>query len=610
MSRFEDGTVLLLDRKSRFEARLLSKPLDVIECWSLDDVRATLAALEEARKNGAYLAGYFSYEFGFAFEEKLIPRFRGTGGMPLSWFGIYEAPEHLTATQVRSWLHQARDPSETSAKIDLKEFDLSRDAYDAAFQKTQQHLAEGDIYQINLTMRAALQFEGDPVHLFERLLFQQPVDYAALMHMNGHRVLSISPELFLSRRGDLLTCKPMKGTAARGRTRAEDQRIARWLASDTKSRAENTMILDLMRNDLSRIAEPGSVAVPSHCEVETYRSIFQMTSTTTAKLEPGAELPEIMERLFPCGSITGAPKLRAMEIIDDLEASPRGIYTGSIGAIEPNGDFCFNVAIRTLVLDEAGNGSLGTGSGVVFDSGASPEYEECLLKLEVFTDPIEPFGLIETMKWTPEDGFFLLERHMARLLESASYFGFKIDGEAVRAALAAHANAWDPSAQRVRLELHEDGSFQIENTPLPSASDSAWSVCLAREPLLSNNRFLFHKTTHRAFYDDARKRYQERFDCQETIFTNEDGFLTEGSFTTLFIRNPGKLLTPHLRHGLLPGTLRAGLLERGIAEEADLRPEDLVKAEAVYVGNSVRGLVKVELSKLFAAFEGEREHQP
>lgn len=597
MTVFDEGTVLLVDRKSRSGARLYKSPGKVVRCKELSEADRYLQQIDFLRGSGAHLAGFFSYEFGWAFEPKLASRPLSSSTLPLAWFGAYEPPQELDARELDAWLDASMDNTRGTA-LHIKGFDLSRSEYEAAFRATQTHLAQGDIYQINLTMRAEAMLEGDPINLFRKLLFQQPVDYAALMKIDGHLVLSISPELFLKREGQNLTCKPMKGTAARGRTVAEDRKITQWLANDAKSRAENTMILDLMRNDLSRIAKPGSVCVPSLCEVERYRSLFQMTSTTTGQLRDGVGLPRIIQRLFPCGSITGAPKLRAMEIISDLEATPRGVYTGSIGSIDPSGDFCFNIAIRTLVVDNDGRGTLGTGSGVVYDSGAAPEYDECLLKLQVFAEPVEPFTLFETMRWTPEDGFFLLERHLRRLMESAAYFDFPFDACNAENTLRTAAEQWPAKPHRVRLDLDDQGRISLVPTALTHEDEEQWTVCITKEPVCAQNRFLFHKTSHRKFYDQTRKAYQSRWGCREVLFCNEDGFVTEGSFTNLFVELDGKLLTPHLHHGLLPGTFRAGLLDYGYAEEADITPDMVQHASALYLGNSLRGLVPVRLLPL------------
>ncbi|MDN3721733.1 chorismate-binding protein [Roseibium salinum] len=350
-----------------------------------------------------------------------------------------------------------------------------------------------------------------------------------------------------------------------------------------------------MRNDLSRIAETGSVRVTKLCAVECYQSVHQMTSTVEARLPATVGFAAIIENLFPCGSITGAPKLSAMQIADDLESGPRGVYTGSIGYLAPGGDFRFNVAIRTLVLRNDGSGEAGTGSGVVFDSGAAPEYDECILKLKFMSEETPDFDLIETMAFDPQEGYLLLERHMQRLQASAAYFGFRFDAAAVRSALQLRAKGFH-APQRVRLLLSADGDLSITMTDLPPAGQRAvFNLALADEPVHTSNRFLYHKTTNRAFLDDTRTRYQAETGSQEVLFRNEHGFLTEGSYMTLFIRKDGRLLTPALKHGLLPGTLRAGLLERGLAFEADLTPADLDSGEEIFVGNSVRGLVRARL---------------
>lgn len=387
----------------------------------------------------------------------------------------------------------------------------------------------------------------------------------------------------------------MKGTAPRGRYASEDATIARTLSSDPKQRSENTMIVDLMRNDLSRIADTGTVKVTKLCEVERYQSLHQMTSTVEAEVPDDVGFARIAEHLFPCGSITGAPKLSAMQIAQDLETGPRGVYTGSIGYLAPGGDFRLNVAIRTLVLRNDGSGEAGSGSGVIFDSGASPEYDECVLKLRFMSEDTPGFDLIETLAYHPGDGYLLLERHMQRLQASAAYFGFPYREEDVREELLQHVRTFAGS-RRVRLLLSADGGISVTSTDLPpAAQDAVFNLVIAQETTWSTDRFLFHKTTNRAFYDDTRQRYQAETGCQEVLFLNENGYLTEGSYTTLFLKRNGSLLTPALRHGLLPGTFRAGLLERGLASEADLTLQDLQEAEEVYVGNSVRGLIRARL---------------
>lgn len=586
------GTILLLDVLKQQTALLFEAPRDIVTCTRLEDVANCLAQLEKAQAAGLHPAGYLAYELGFAFEEKLRDRFRETNE-PLLWFGLYDPPRKIGITEARTLLANAA--GEGHAIISRPGFDMDRPAYDAAFSRAQDHLAKGDIYQVNLTMRARSSHEGAPERLFLDLMRRQPVEFAAFIKMEDRTVLSLSPELFLERQGERLRTRPMKGTAPRGRYAAEDGSIARELAKDPKQRSENTMIVDLMRNDLSRIAETGSVRVTKLCEVERYQSLHQMTSTVEARLPETTGFATVIEHLFPCGSITGAPKLSAMQIADDLETGPRGVYTGSIGHLAPGGDFRLNVAIRTLVLRNNGTMEAGTGSGVVFDSGAGPEYDECALKLKFLTEETPDFDLIETMAYDPAQGFLLLDRHLQRLQKSAAYFGFQLNEEEVRNALAQKAACFS-RAQRVRLLLGCDGDISISSTDLtPVDQTTVFNLVLASETTSSTDRFLYHKTTNRAFYDDTRMRYQAKTGCQEVLFENDEGFLTEGSYMTLFVRKNGKLLTPALKHGVLPGTFRAGLLECGLAQEADLTREDLVEAEEVFVGNSVRGLVRARL---------------
>ncbi|NBN79262.1 aminodeoxychorismate synthase component I [Microvirga tunisiensis] len=604
------GTVILVDALTRKRALLFTRPRRSLACRHVRESQDFLARLEAERAAGAHLAGFLAYEFGFAFEPKLAASWQDTGE-PLAWFGVYDAPQILTLEALDDLLGQAAgQPGEGAgglandrandlahATIDSFTYDMDRARYAQAFAAVQHHLAVGDIYQANLTMRARFRHQGPAAAQFARLIRRQPVAHGAFLQLEDRAILSLSPELFLEREGQRLRTRPMKGTAPRGRDGSEDAAIAAALAGDPKQRAENVMIADLMRNDLSRVCKPGSVSVHDVFAVERYRSLHQMVTGVEGELEDGVGLSEIIANLFPCGSITGAPKLSAMQIIKAEETGPRGIYTGSIGHVTPAGDFRFNVAIRTLVLRDTGLGEAGVGSGVVFDSGAAPEYDECLLKLKFLTAAEPPaFGLIETLGWSPDEGYLLLERHLDRLAGSAAYFGFTCDLAAVEAALQGVAAGF-AGLTRVRLELASDGSHQITHAPMQAvAPGEVWDVCLADVRTDASDRFYYHKTTNREIYDGTRNRMvATKPGLREVLFENTDGFLTEGSFTTLFVAWNGRLLTPALRHGVLPGTLRAALLERRIAAEADLTRADLTTGDPVYVGNSVRGLIRVRL---------------
>ena len=424
----------------------------------------------------------------------------------------------------------------------------------------------------------------------------------------GFNVLSLSPELFFRREGKHMSTRPMKGTAPRGRTPREDARLRTWLAMDEKQRAENLMIVDLLRNDLGRVAKIGSVEVTDLFTVETYRSVHQMTSGISAELRSDMGLKDMLRALFPCGSVTGAPKVRAMEIIHELEPAPRGVYTGAIGHITPSGDAQFNVAIRTVVLDADG-GEMGIGSGIVANSKADSEFEECLLKAQFLTRPDAPFALIETLRYERGTGFHLLERHLARLQTSAAYFGYPFAREDVLQALDREAALVETPVAMLRFLLAEDGTITVTSTAIQlPTKNTVWRFVISDQRLDEKDPFFYHKTTRRQFYDREMERQKALTGCDEVVFLNKKGELTEGTRTNLFVELDGRLFTPALTCGLLPGTLREELLDlpRAAASEAVLSPQDLLGAERIYLGNSVRGLVRAELS----GSEQERSREP
>jgi para-aminobenzoate synthetase/4-amino-4-deoxychorismate lyase len=399
-----------------------------------------------------------------------------------------------------------------------------------------------------------------------------------------HWILSLSPELFftLNATGHV-TARPMKGTAA-----ADSDPEA--LRSDPKQRAENLMIVDLIRNDLSRVSKPGTVKVPELFAVERFPTVLQMTSTVVSELEEGVGPVELLHATFPCGSVTGAPKIRAMEIIEGLEAGPRGVYTGSVGALAPNGGAAFNVAIRTLTLPAGKSvASMGLGSGLVADSRADDEWRECLAK-GAFVEDRRSFDLIETMRFDPQDGLPDLERHLARMKRSADALGFPFDRHDARNELQA-ATFPLRSARKLRLLLSRSGAVAIEVRAMPEEAEEPVEVALAPLPVEPDDFRLRHKTSDRRFYDAAR----QAAGAFEVVFEGPDGFLTEGSFTSLFVERGDVLVTPPLARGLLPGILRERLIEEGLAEEGDLRAEDL--AGTFYIGNAVRGLVEARLRR-------------
>ena len=568
--------VLLDDASDGGTARLYQSPLRVIEAHAASEVRPALAAVRQGCGEGLHAAGFLSYEAGAAIEPRLAAREGGT--TPLVWFALFDRFETIAGDQVAALL-----PDPRGAWAAAPEPTIDRDTYESRLADVLELIAAGDIYQANLTFRASVRFDGDPLALYARLRAQARASYGAVIHTGRELMLSLSPELFFRLDEGRLVAKPMKGTAARGATLDEDRSAIARLAGDAKQRAENLMIVDLVRNDLSRVARAGSVAAPALFTVETYPTIHQMVSEVTGELAPGRDAIDVIEALFPCGSITGAPKIRASEVIAQVEAAPRGIYTGAIGRIDPGGDAMFNVAIRTLAIDEGSHATLGLGSGIVADSRAPEEWAECLAKGGFVTAGQRPFDLIETMAFDPEEGIALLDRHLARMKASALAFGYPFDRHATRNELQA-ATFRLRDRRRIRLLLAPSGAIAIHVSPLPAPPAEA-TVAIAAHQVAPRDFRLRHKTSDRAFYDDPR-RAAGTF---EVAFVDRDGFLTEGSFTTLFVDRGGTLVTPPLARGLLPGVLRAELIDSGRAIEGELTPDDL--SGGFFIGNALRGLI-------------------
>ncbi|MBS0502400.1 MAG: aminodeoxychorismate synthase component I [Proteobacteria bacterium] len=550
---------------------LFRAPAEIVCADRLQDVEP---ALDRLRGETRHIAGFMTYEAGFAFEPRLAAKFAAPK-TPLLWFGIFD---HVDEVDTEAWL-----PDPAGGWAGAAEPGIERRDYLDKLAAVQAAIVAGDIYQANLTFPAEAAIVGDPRAVYAGLRRRADASYGALVWTGEDWLLSLSPELFFTLKNRELTARPMKGTAPRD----SDPEALR---SDPKQRAENLMIVDLLRNDLSRVAEPGSVAVPRLFEIETYPTILHMTSTVTARLAQRRDPVDVLRALFPCGSITGAPKLRAMEIIAGLEQYPRGPYTGAIGHINPDGEAAFNVAIRTLHLKPgSARATLGLGSGIVSDSIPADEWRECLAK-GAFVRSERPFDLIETMGFDPHDGLIRLDAHLARMKRSATAFGFPFDRHAARNELqAATFRLREPA--RVRLLASPHGSFAIEVRRL-ALPEVPVDVAIRPQPVAPGDFRLHHKTTDRGFYDDARRAAG----CFEVIFTDAEGFLTEGSFTNVFVERDGVLLTPPLGRGVLPGILRAELIAQGRAREADLRAIDL--PQEFLIGNSARGLLRARLKRL------------
>lgn len=556
--------------------RLFSGARGWLDAWALADIPGALVHAQAALDRGKWLAGYACYEAAGAFEPKMAKT--PCADRPLIRLGIFDGPLPLHWSETEPLL--VHRPS----RVDDLQPLMSEGEYRTIVAQLLDLILAGDIYQANFTIRAEASVRGHPLALYDCLRRAQRMREGALMHEpEGRWLLSASPELFFRIDGRRVTGRPMKGTAPRRGGWAADRLAAETLAADEKNRAENLMITDLIRNDLARIAEPGSVVVRDPFTVETYPTVHQMVTTVSARLASDRSAIDVIRAMFPCGSITGAPKVRAGEIIRDCEATPRGIYTGTLGWISPDGDARFNVAIRTAEID-AGTLRIGIGSGIIADSNPCEEWRECLTKAAFLKAGARPFHLLETMRFDPEEGICYLPYHIQRLRRSAQYFDFDIDVHSIANLLQAVTGRLR-GVRKIRLAAGRTGSFAISIGPAPQPAADV-SVSLAPLPLPPEDPRLHHKTSQRSFYDDARCGAA----TDEVIFVRKDGRLTEGSRTNLFLERDGKLLTPPEEDGLLPGTLRAHLLAEGRAMEAHLTEADLSTGR-IYVGNALRGLV-------------------
>ncbi len=585
---------VLLDNSTRLDAVsvLFEHPIEIIRADTPDDVMPALAKIKAGLGRGLHAAGFFSYELGYLLEPKLAELLPQDRAVPLLWFGLYSGPREMTGHQVQAWLNAEAIGHPTLGAL-AHSWDST--SYLQRFEEVQAKIRSGDIYQLNLTFKARFNLQGSPLALYRDLRLKQRVLYGGLVDTGDVTILSASPELFIAQQDRVIETRPMKGTAPRAGTHDGDTQVRATLASDIKNRAENLMIVDLMRNDLGRIADLGSVSVTDLFTVETFKTLHQMTSGVRAHLKPDVDLIDLLKAIFPPGSIIGAPKIRAMELIRELETAPRGVYCGAIGRLTPDGNAQFNVAIRTAVIDRNGLGEMGIGSGVVADSQGAKEYAECLLKMKFLTDPVRKFELIETMLYDPPNGIWLLDQHIKRLATSAAYFGFALDRERVTAAIEAATAQRADERLRVRLLLGEEGDVSVTVSPQPAPPPGAvMRYVISDTRLSSGDLFLYHKTTRRDLYDIEWKHYVDTLGADDVIYLNEVGELAEGSRTTIFLERDGKLLTPRLTSGLLPGTLRAEMLQTGQTVEAILTIDDLNQADTVYLGNSVRGLMLAE----------------
>lgn len=536
-------------------------------------------AMRRLRGQSSWVVVALEYELGYLLEPRSAPAGWQPGEAVLARFWRFRQRESLTAEEAEHWLtaHAAGQ----AAGIGGWQPAMARESYFSTVDRIKRLIFAGDCYQVNFTFPLDFAWFGTPLALYARLRDRQPVRYGGFVGDAQGGVVSLSPELFLERKGEYLHTRPMKGTAPRSEP-------VEQLRNSAKDRAENLMIVDLLRNDLGRVAENGSVFVDRLFDIEDYPTVWQMVSAISARVGQ-CDFEAILRALFPCGSITGAPKIRAMQIAADLEVAPRGLYTGALGWLAPDGDFRLNVAIRTLVMAADGRGCLGVGSGIVADSQADAEWRECLLKANFLRDCDPGVLLIETLR--RENGVYpRLAGHLARLRRSAAWLGFVLDETQVLELLGGQPTE---GCWRVRLTLGKNGQLAVQSCSLPEESPGPRLACLAAEAIDSTYPLRAHKTTDRAIYDAALAEIGGDPAMFDVVFFNERGEVAEGARSTVFVERDGLLLTPPLSSGALPGVLRAELLTQGRAREAVLTRDDL--AGGFWLGNALRGLIRVKL---------------
>ncbi|MGZ8583271.1 MAG: aminodeoxychorismate synthase component I [Actinomycetota bacterium] len=568
-------------------------PVGVLEALRTDEVAGTIAAAEGAAARGMWVAGFVAYEAAPGLDPAMRVRERASDDpfarLPLAWFAMFEDRE-------RTVLPEPQDGAVRGGS-DAWRPSADRASYDASIARIREHIAAGDTYQVNHTLRLRSRVEGDERGLYRDLCYAQRGAYAGYLNLGRYRVLSASPELFFRIDDGCVTTRPMKGTARRGRWSAEDDEVAAGLRGSVKDRAENAMIVDLLRNDMGRVARTGTVTWSDVFDLERYETVWQLTSTVSADLEATASLVDVFRALFPCGSVTGAPKVRTMEIIAELEDAPRGVYCGAVGFLAPPGSNApsarFNVPIRTVVLDaETHLAQYGVGGGITWDSSAEGEYEETLAKAGVLRARRPRFELYETLRHDPGEGFRHLDRHLRRLRESSAYFGFAFDEPAVVQALQQEASRFPDRPARLRVSVDRQGRVDVGATPLVTSPEPVRVAVDRGHPVDHTDPMMFHKNSLRGVYEEARARHP---DADEVLLVNDRGEITEATIANVAVSLDGRWVTPPLDAGLLPGVGREVALEEGWLVEGTVRPDDLRRADAIELLSDVRGRRRVLL---------------
>ncbi|WP_138418450.1 aminodeoxychorismate synthase component I [Aquibacillus sediminis] len=558
-----------------------TNPIEILQATEITEIGYVFQQVEKALSQGYYVAGYVSYEAAPAFNANY--KVHNNPNLPLVWFGVFSQPTFVETIPVNSTQdYHVSDWSLTS----------TFEHYYTGIQTIKQAIEDGNTYQVNYTTRLEAQFSGNDQAFYQQLTRNQEASYSAYLNIGNYRILSASPELFFKVKNQKITTKPMKGTAKRGRFISEDEALKEHLSQSEKEQAENLMIVDLLRNDIGKIAKPGSVHVTKLFEIESYPTVHQMTSTVEAELEDNKTVFEWFQALFPCGSITGAPKIRTMDYIAELEQTPRDVYCGAIGFISPEREAIFNVPIRTVVLDsETGIATYGVGGGVTWDSTLEGEYDELHTKARLLTTNRPSFQLLESLK-LDNGNYPLLHYHIDRLTKSANHFNFKLEPQCVEESLLGLASRYSQGEFKVRLLVDKDGNLLLEETPLASIATPV-TCNVAKDPVHIHDPFLYHKTTNRAIYQQHQSNQHK--DAFSVLLWNEDEELTEFTIGNLVVEKNGKYFTPPIQSGLLAGTFRQYLLDTNQIEEKVIHKDELSLFDNVWFINSVRGWLPVEI---------------
>jgi para-aminobenzoate synthetase/4-amino-4-deoxychorismate lyase len=573
------NSVVLYDTRDK-QWLLFHSPLQIHVAYNLESVVSILREVEQqVNTDHLHAAGFITYEAGPAFDPALTV-VKSPLTFPLMWFGVYREPKKVSFPSL---------PREDFAAIPWKS-SVSDDEYQLSFRKIKEYIQAGDTYQANYSFRLRAPFSKDPWQLFVRMIHAQGYGYGAFVNTRGWTLCSASPELFFALEAEDLSSRPMKGTASRGLWHADDLQQAAWLAQSEKNMAENIMIVDMVRNDMGRIADHASVEVTRFFDIEKYPTLWQMTSTVHCRTQ--ASITDIFRALFPAASITGAPKVRTMQIIAELENTPRRIYTGTVGFFSPGRKAQFSVAIRTVLADKLNNmAEYGVGGGIVWDSEKADELKECYTKANILVQPTLDFSLLETILWTPQDGYFLLDYHLTRLTESAAYFSCPVDIETICEKLNVLVRELPLRPHRIRLVVPQGGEPILEAQmllPLPQP----YRIRIAKKPIDSRDPFFYHKTTHRHVYEQAMA---DSPGYDDILLWNEKKEVTESCIANVVVEKDGRLLTPFVHSGLLPGIYRSYLLEQDKIKEEIINVQDLHQYSRIYLINSVRGMWEVSL---------------